>query len=53
MRTILNIFKIYMCYMQICEDDIECHSYEEIATAPAMRIADTVAADPLVHAVGE
>ena len=36
--------------MKICEDDIECHSYEEISTEPAMKIENTQN-DPMVHAV--
>jgi hypothetical protein len=38
--------------LQICEDDIECHSYEEISTEPAIKIENTTH-DPLVHAVIE
>lgn len=37
------------CFLQICEDDIECHSYEEISTEPALRIEDTKD-DEFVHA---
>jgi hypothetical protein len=36
--------------LQICEDDIECHSYEEISTEPAIKIENTKS-DLLVHAV--
>lgn len=35
---------------QICEDDIECHSYEEISTEPALKIENT-RQDPQVSAV--
>jgi hypothetical protein len=33
---------VSLCFgVQICEDDIECHSYEEISTEPAIKIENT------------
>ena len=43
---------VYELYIQICEDDIECHSFEEISTEPAIKIENTKK-DPLVNAVVE
>ena len=46
--------------MQVCEDDIECHSFEEIATEPATALTTSLEngvlvckaqADPLVNLV--
>ena len=36
--------------MQVCEDDIECHSFEEIATEPAVKVDQTDSTVKLVVA---
>ena len=37
--------------MQVCMDDIDCHTYQEISTIPAIKLDDTT--NPTVRLVAE